>query len=171
MINWASLVHDLPLENVNQCPKTHHVPTSSGNKLEAVGTFSSPYANVYKDIFKDVPTVPAVPTVFERARECEDEKHNPSSFLEPVGGGVQGQSAPHKTTLEPACRTCAHFRRPGLSDGYCCERDDLPPPTPPGILCAGSPTMAGRAAPPGGCIPTCDPRTRQGRHRGEGGGG
>lgn len=30
------------------------------------------------------------------------------------------------------------------------------PPTRPGIRCAGSPTMAGRAARPGGCIPACD---------------
>lgn len=147
MINWASLVHDLPLENVDQCPKTHHVPTSSGNKLEAVGTFSSPYANVYKDIFKDVPPVPTVPTVFERARECEDEKNNPSSFLEPVGGGVQGQSAPHKTTLEPACRTCTHFRRPGLSDGYCCERDDLPPAYTPGHPLRQLPDDGGASCP------------------------
>jgi len=25
------------------------------------------------------------------------------------------------------CRRCLHFRRPGLSDGYCTRRDDLPP--------------------------------------------
>lgn len=27
----------------------------------------------------------------------------------------------------PTCRRCAHYRRPGLSAGYCIERDDLPP--------------------------------------------
>lgn len=27
----------------------------------------------------------------------------------------------------PACRTCRHIARPGLSPGYCGGRDDLPP--------------------------------------------
>lgn len=38
------------------------------------------------------------------------------------------QSA-QESALKPAasCRTCLHLKRPGLSDGHCGGRDDLPP--------------------------------------------
>lgn len=39
---------------------------------------------------------------------------------------VQRQEPPR------ACRTCRHLKRPGLANGYCGERDDLPPAYGPG---------------------------------------
>ncbi|WP_374264678.1 hypothetical protein [Zoogloea sp.] len=35
-------------------------------------------------------------------------------------------------TTAPSCKTCRHLKRPGLSPGYCGERDDLPPAYGPG---------------------------------------
>lgn len=32
----------------------------------------------------------------------------------------------------PSCKTCRHLHRPGLSDGHCGGRDDLPPAYTPG---------------------------------------
>jgi hypothetical protein len=106
-----------PSKTSTNAPKLTLFPLSVGTH-QAVGTFSGHYDYVYKDIFKDVPTVPSVPTILKGTRVSEDEKQNPSSFLNRLGV-VLRQSAPHKTTLEPSCRTCARLRRPGLSDGYC----------------------------------------------------
>lgn len=127
MIDWAALVADSALnlpKNESKGPCSDLTGRNKPENPEKVGTAET---RAPLEFPGSVPTVPTVPTGFERSRVREDEKHNPSSFLEPVGGGVQGQSAPHKTPIETSCRTCAHLRRPGLSDGCCCERDDLPP--------------------------------------------
>ncbi|GEC97639.1 hypothetical protein ZRA01_37120 [Zoogloea ramigera] len=132
MIDWASLVADCAAEQAENPDFGPVFPQKVGTDSGEVGTKTTSQAIEKKHVFESVPTVPSVPTVFERTRVSEDEKNNLLSFPEPGGGGVQRQSAPHKTTLETSCRTCAHFRRPGLSDGYCCERDDLPPAYTPG---------------------------------------
>ncbi len=160
----------MPLENVDQCPKTHPVPTFSGNTSEAVGTFSGHYDYVYKDIFKDVPTVPSVPTIFEGTRVSEDEKQNPSSFFEPVGvvlkGNLRRMKQPSNLHAKPvpACAGPASLMATVWGVTICHR------PTRPGIPFASSPTMAGRAAPPGCCIPTCERHPKPGRPGDEGGG-
>lgn len=133
MIDWASLV-------ANSAPKMAEnpdfgplFPQKVGTDSGGVGTKSPSQPIDQKQVFDFVPTVPSVPTVFEEQRVREDEKHNRLSFLESAGGEVKGQSAPHKTTsASPSCKTCAHLRRPGLSDGLCSARDDLPPAFAPG---------------------------------------
>lgn len=147
MIDWASLVTD-------SAPKQAETPTFGpvfpqkvGTDSGGVGTKSPSQPVEQEQVFESVPTVPTVPTVFERARVHEDEKHNPSSFSEPAGDGVQGQSAPHKTPLVTSCRTCAHFYRPGLSDGHCGGRDDLPPAYTPGHPLRKLPDDGGASCP------------------------
>lgn len=132
VIDWAALVADSALNTPkNEAKGPCSDPTDRNKPIfsDNVGTAETLANTGFQGVCSDVPSVPQD---FEWSRVSEDEKHNPSSFSEPVGGGAQGQSAPHKTTLKPSCRTCAHFRRPGLSDGYCCERDDLPPAYTPG---------------------------------------
>lgn len=126
-IDWASLV-------ANSSPETAESPRCDdlfrqkvGTESEGVGTEGTQQSIESKKVSDYVPTVPTVPSVFERERGSEYEKFNHSSFLEPVGGGLQRQSAPHKTTTAcPSCKTCAHRLRPGLSDGLCSGRNDLP---------------------------------------------
>ena len=127
MIDWSALVADsapnLP-NNEAKAPCSDPTCRSKHQNSENVGTLETLVSTGIDGICSDIPTVP---NIFERARVEESENSNPMAFFEPAGGGAQGQSAPHKTPVEPACRTCTHRRRPGLSDGYCGERADLPP--------------------------------------------
>ena len=132
MIDWAALVADSALnlpKDEAKGPCSDSTGRNNPEKPEEVGTAETRAPLGFRGSCSDVPTVP---NVFEWSRISEDEKHNPSSFIEPVGGGVQGQSAPHKTPIETSCHTCAHLCRPGLSDGHCGGRDDLPPAYTPG---------------------------------------
>ena len=127
MIDWSALVADsapnLP-ENEANSPCSYTPRRNKPAFSEIVGTAVTRAPSGLEGLCSDVPSVPHV---FERGRVDEHKKRNPSSFIEPAGGGFEGQSAPHKTPVEPACRTCAHRHRPGLSDGYCGSRSDLPP--------------------------------------------
>lgn len=132
MIDWAALVANSALrmpENEGKEPCSDSTGRNKPGKTEKVGTAES-LAPVGFPGF--VPTVPTVPTSFEGSRVEEHKNNNLWSFIEPVGGGVEGQSAPHKKACESSCRTCAHLGRPGLSDGHCGGRDDLPPAYGPG---------------------------------------
>ncbi len=126
MIDWSALVADSALNLPNDEAKAPCSGLAGRNKpqnSEKAGTAETLAPAGFQAF---VPAVPAVPATFERSRVSEDEKHNPLSFIEPAGGGVERQSAPHKTTCQPSCKTCAHLYRPGLSDGHCGGRDDLP---------------------------------------------
>lgn len=147
MIDWASLVADSAPEQAENPDFGPLFPQKVGTDSGGVGTKIPSQTIEQEQFFESVPTVPTVPTVFERARVREDEKHNPSSFIEPVGGEIKGQSAPHKTPVEPACRTCAHLCRPGLSDGHCGGRDDLPPAYTPGHPLRQLPDDGGASCP------------------------
>lgn len=46
--------------------------------------------------------------------------------------GMGATAANDATQPATSCRTCRHLKRPGLSAGYCGERDDLPPAYGPG---------------------------------------
>jgi hypothetical protein len=132
MIDWSALVASaLPISAENT-PKPGCSHTACGNKGgdgQNVGTLQSIED---KGVSGFVPTVPTVPTTFKEVRVESAGNANPLSFLKPAGGGVEGQSAPHKKACEPSCPTCAHLGRPGLSDGHCGGRDDLPPAYGPG---------------------------------------
>jgi len=39
----------------------------------------------------------------------------------------RGITKPTTSTMTTSCKTCRHLKRPGLSDGHCGGRDDLPP--------------------------------------------
>lgn len=127
MIDWAALVAD-STSNVPEIEAKDPCSDSTGRNKpqipEKVGTAESPAPLGFP---ASVPTVPTVPTVFERSRVEDNENSNRSSFIEPAGGGFEGQSAPHKAPVKTGCRTCANLQRPGLSDGYCGSRPDLPP--------------------------------------------
>ncbi len=126
MIDWSALVADSALNPPNNEAKAPDSDTACRNqppKLENVGTGESLAGIGFQGL---VPTIPTIPTTFERPRVEEHENNNPLSFIEPVGDGVERQSAPHKTTRQTSCKTCAHLYRPGLSDGHCGGRDDLP---------------------------------------------
>ena len=126
MIDWSALVADSALNLPKNEAKARCSDPTSRNKPqnpETVGTAETRAGSGFRGF---VPAVPAVPAAFERPRVSEDEKHNPLSFIDPAGGGVERQSAPHKTTCETSCKTCAYLYRPGLSDGHCGGRDDLP---------------------------------------------
>jgi len=128
MIDWSALVADSALnlpKNEAKAPCSDPTSRNKPQNPETVGTAETRAGTGFDVLCSDVPTCP---TVFERPRVSQDEKHNPPSFKEPGGDGVEGQPAPHKQAFEPSCKTCAHLCRPGLSDGLCGGgRDDLPP--------------------------------------------
>ena len=147
MIDWAALVADsgpnLPKDEAKS-PCSDSTGRNKPEKPKEVGTAETRAPLGFRGSCSDVPTVP---NVFEWSRVSRDEKYNPSSFIEPVGGEVQGQFAPHKTTFETSCRTCAHMRRPGLSDGLCSGREDLPHAFTPGHPLRRLPDDGGRSCP------------------------
>lgn len=145
MIDWSELVADaaqnLPKnEAKGPCsdPTDRNKPIFSDN----VGTAETRVNTGFQGVCSDVPSVPQD---FEWSRVEETENHNPLSFIEAGGGGGSGESAPHKTALETSCRTCAHMRRPGLSDGLCSGRDDLPHAYTPGHPLRRLPDDGGRS--------------------------
>ena len=128
MIDWSALVADSALNLPKNEAKARCSDPTSRNKPqnpETVGTAKTRAGAGFYVLCSDVPTCP---TVFERPRVEGHEKHNPTSFIEPVGDVIEGQPAPHKRAYESSCKTCAHLCRPGLSNGLCGGgRDDLPP--------------------------------------------
>lgn len=128
MIDWSALVADSALNlPKNEAKAPCSDPTCRNKPLnpENVGTPETLAPSGFQWFRTDIPTVPAS---FERPRVEENEKHNQTSFEEPVGDGVEEQPAPHKEACESSCKACAHLCRPGLSDGLCGGgRDDLPP--------------------------------------------
>ena len=131
MLDWSSLVSESLKEAPQKGPETAVFPQKVGTNPEGVGTKNIVQHIEQKEDFKSVPTVPSVPTVFERPRVEQDEKRNSLSFSPPGGGGAKGQFAPHFEARQ-SCLTCAYLCRPGLSDGHCGGRDDLPPAYGPG---------------------------------------
>lgn len=127
VIDWAALVGDSAEKLPNNEAKMTCSESSGRNIGLVVGTEINPQTTDKYEFLSSCSDVPTVPSDFERERVEESENSNPMASYVPAGGGAQGQSAPHKTPIEPACQTCTHRRRPGLSDGYCGERADLPP--------------------------------------------
>lgn len=132
MIDWSELVvksfPDLP-KNEARLPCSDSNGRNNSQNPEKVGTAESLTSSGFAG---SVPTVPTVPTIFEGTREERSKNSNPSSFKSSDGGGVEEGFAPSEKALDFVCRRCASFRRPGLSDGYCGGRDDLPPAYTPG---------------------------------------
>jgi len=54
----------------------------------------------------------------------DDRAALPAMFALDPEGARRLIEAMHKQIA--SCRRCTHFRRPGLSEGYCTGRDDLP---------------------------------------------
>jgi len=132
IVDWSALLDQIDAPAPSKALESGFVPPVSGNISEAVGTFSSSHLIVSNDVFCSVPTVPTVPPLLEEHGTEALEKPIPYEFKKPDGGEVEGQSAPHKSPVETSCGTCAHLCRPGLSDGHCGGRDDLPPAYTPG---------------------------------------
>lgn len=132
MIDWSALVADSALNLPNNQVKAPDSDTECRNQAQksgSVGTLETLSGTGFQEL---VPTIPTIPTTFERPRVEEQENNNLSSFTEPVGGGVEVLSAPHRKAVETSCKSCAHLGRPGLSDGHCGGREDLPPAYGPG---------------------------------------
>jgi hypothetical protein len=99
------------------------------------GTFGTSLSTEKKPHFQqeDIPTSPLT----EGEREVFEER---AGILEFDGGlsreEAEAMATRHQETArcwrvtllpEPGqCRTCEHLRKPGLSDGYCSRREDLP---------------------------------------------
>lgn len=135
MVDWAEIVRvsvpDLPKNEAKQACSDH----AGRNKGGVVGTKSRQQTIDLKrntELCSDVPTVPTVPTIFECSRVEGNEKCNPMSFNSPDGDDAEGLSAPAKAPHQQTCRSCTHLARPGLSDGLCGGRSDLPPAFGPG---------------------------------------
>ena len=148
MIDWSALVADvapnLPTHEAKG-PCSYSPCRNKPAVSENVGTAETRAPSGVAGFCSDVPSVPHD---FERPRANEHEKQNQSSFTAPAGGGLQSQSAPHKTASDStSCKTCAHRRRPGLSDGYCSGRDDLPPAYTPGHPLRQLPADGGASCP------------------------
>jgi len=147
MIDWAALVANSALslpKNEDKEPCSDSIGRNKPEKTEKVGTAESLSPVGFPGF---VPTVPIVPTCFEGPRVEEQENRSPLSFLKPVGDVIEGQSAPHKKACESSCRTCANLGRPGLSDGHCGGRDDLPPAYGPGHPLRKLPADGGASCP------------------------
>lgn len=126
-IDWMSLVVE-SIDDLAKKPMNIDLfPQKVGTDQGEVGTKFDFYAVDKKEVLKPVPAVPTVPTTFDRARDETVENSIPSAFKYPAGGGVSGESAPHKTGPQTSCFLCDHLRHPGLTYGYCCKREDLPP--------------------------------------------
>lgn len=147
IVDWSALFDQIDAPEPSNPLESGSVPPVSGNISEAVGTFSDSHPIVSNEFFSSVPTVPTVPPLFEEHRTEALEKSIPCEFIKPAGGGFEGQSAPHKTPVESSCRTCAHRRSPGLSDGHCGGRDDLPPAYTPGHPLRRLPDDGGASCP------------------------
>lgn len=147
MIDWSEIVADAALnlpKNEAKGPSSDSTCRKKPDFSESVGTAETRANTGIYVVSSDIPTVPSD---FERQRVGKQEKTNPLSFIEAGGGGGYGESAPHKTALETSCRTCAHMRRPGLSDGLCSGRQDLPHAFTPGHPLRRLPDDGGRSCP------------------------
>lgn len=140
MINWLEIV-----DSALKTPDSHQ---KSGNQGGRVGTNNTHQDTDLKRNLSLGSHFPTFPTATEEGREDRYEKCNPSSFKTPAGGGVTDESAPHEEPIEHACLSCDHFRRPGLSDGFCAGgREDLPPAYTPGHPLRRRPDDAGANCP------------------------
>lgn len=132
VIDWSALVADsasnLP-KNEAKGPCSDSTDRNKPVFSDIVGTAETRSTSGFSWVCSDVPSVPHD---FERPRVSDDEKTNPSSFIEPAGGGRGEALAPKKNGAEkdgkPGCSSCQFIKRPGLSGGLCGGgRDDLPP--------------------------------------------
>lgn len=152
MIDWAAMVADSALnlpKDEAKGPCSDSTGRNKPQKSEKVGTAETRAPLGFPG---SVPTVPTVPTVFEWSRVSEDEKHNPSSFIEPAGGGRGEALAPQKYDADKdgkqGCSSCEFIKRPGLSGGLCGGgRDDLPAAFTPGHPLRLLPSDGGASCP------------------------
>lgn len=114
------------LKTIDSALKTACSHQSTGNTGQGLGTESIIQDADSKDNSVFCSHVPSVPDVFEAEREEKYESSSHTSFYAPDGGGLPGESAPAEVPHEHTCRSCEHFARPGLSDGLCGGRPDLP---------------------------------------------
>jgi len=132
MVDWAEIViisvPDLPKYEAKRACSD---PTGR-NKGGVVGTKSTSQSIDLKNNSEVCSDVPTVPTIFECSRVEGNENSSSLSFNSPGGDDAEGLSAPAKAPHQQTCRNCIHFARPGLSDGLCGGRSDLPPAFGPG---------------------------------------
>ena len=72
--------------------------------------------------FSPAATLAEVLTAYPAAVAAEPARQHESGTEE---GGTQ--APPPRNAPVASCRTCRHLKRPGLSDGHCSGRSDLPP--------------------------------------------
>lgn len=124
-VDWALIVDKALDVNAAHTNGPKLFPQKVGTASGGVGTKTDAYPIDYKEPDIACSHVPTVPLDFEELRLGQKGNSRTSSFKEPVGDGVEGPAAPVQIEVKQACRTCAHLRRPGLSEGYCGARDDL----------------------------------------------
>lgn len=139
-IDWGSVVCEALCEGSVGRSDFVFPHSTSGNKPTSVGTSGATQGIDNAKNAEACSHFPTVPTAFE-----EDLGRASYRATEmPDGGDCEEASAPGERRLERRCRTCAHCRRPGLSDGYCGGvRPDLPPAYGPGHPLRRLPTDRG----------------------------
>lgn len=136
------------LEIVDSALKSACSRAEAGNRSSVPGTENNTQTIDSKRNGSFCSRVPGVPETLEEEGKDKHEKLTHSSFSTPAGDGLTDESAPHEEPIEHACLTCDHFRRPGLSDGFCGGGlEDLPPAYTPGHPLRRLPEDAGANCP------------------------
>lgn len=130
MIDWSAMVAQAVAKLPETGPKSADSDPTARNIApcpDKLGTAETRATTGFAGGRSEFPTDP---TQNIEAKDQGREICTPSSFIEPAGGTDCGGIAPRQTPADgqsKRCLTCAHRRRPGLSEGYCAGRDDLTP--------------------------------------------
>lgn len=131
--DWGALMDEIMPNQPQKADEGRLFQEKPGTNPKGVGTDFHTQGTERKEINISVPSVPGVPCTFEEARVEACANHAPTSYERAPGVGGRDPSAPSDMGATPACLSCEHFKRPGLSDGLCGgDRLDLPPAYGPG---------------------------------------
>lgn len=131
--DWGALMDEIMPNQPQKAGDGRLFQEKPGTNPEGVGTDFHTQCAERKEKNFSVPSVPGVPCSFEETREDVCANHAPASYLRAPGEVGRGPSAPSDIGSIPACLSCEHLKRPGLSDGLCGgDRLDLPPAYGPG---------------------------------------
>lgn len=125
-LDWSALVDSALESTAGQVTPSAVFPSSSGNTAKGVGTEIETQAIDSKGMISSCSHVPTVPPIFEGERPDTLENAIPMACSAPGGGRPAGAPAPTERPGDQGCASCTHLGRPGLSDGYCGGRPDLP---------------------------------------------
>lgn len=125
--DWGALMDQIMPNQPQKAGKDGLFQEKPGTNQNGVGTDFHTQDIERKEENFSVTSVPGVPCTFEETREDVCANHAPTSYPRAPGEVGRGPSAPSDIGSIPACLSCEHLKRPGLSDGLCGgDREDLP---------------------------------------------